>query len=91
STKGKPKTKKVSATSHKRSPAPSTAASPGAAARAQQLPSTGYQFEHMWRSTEGSLEARLELLRAIPPSSISKIFRRTALEVELLSGILQYL
>lgn len=91
STKGKPKTKKVSATSHKRSPAPSTAASPGAAARAQQLPSTGYQFEHMWRSTEGSLEARLELLRAIPPSSISKIFRRTPLEVELLSGILQYL
>ena len=91
STKGKPKTKKAPAPSLKHSTAPSSASSPGAVARAHQLPSTGYQFEHMWRSTEGSLEARLELLRAIPPSSLSKIFRRTPLEVELLSGILQNL
>lgn len=56
-----------------------------------QPPTTGYQFEHMWRSTEGLLETRLELLRTIPPSSISKIFRRTPLEVELLDGILEHL
>lgn len=91
STEGKPKTKKESAPSLKRSTAPSSAASPGAAARAQKLPTTGYQFEHMWRSTEGSLEARQELLRAIPPSFIPKIFRRTPLEVELLAGILRHL
>ncbi|CAM9815051.1 unnamed protein product, partial [Laminaria digitata] len=91
STEGKPKTKKESTPSLKRSTAPSSAASPGTAARAQKLPTTGYQFEHMWRSTEGSLEARQELLRAIPPSFIPKIFRRTPLEVELLAGILRHL
>lgn len=57
----------------------------------QQLPTSGYQFEHMWRSADGKPEARLELLRAVPPSSISKIFRRTPIEVELLGGILEHL
>ena len=96
STEGEPKTekasaKKSSAPSLKRSPAPSSAAAPGSATRTQQLPTTGYQFEQMWRSTAGSLESRLELLRAIPPASVPKIFRRTPLEVDLLGGILQHL
>lgn len=52
-----------------------------------RLPATGYQLEHMWRSSSTS-EARLRLLRTVPPSLISKIFRRTPLEVELLEGIL---
>ncbi|CAM9255617.1 unnamed protein product [Ectocarpus fasciculatus] len=60
-----------------------------ATAHAPQLPTTGYQFESMWRSTDGSPEARLELLRAVPPSTIAKIFRRTPIEVELLGGVLQ--
>ena len=55
---------------------------------AQPFPSTGYQFEQMWRSTESSKDARLELLRTVPPSSVAKIFRRTPLEVELLGGVL---
>lgn len=63
----------------------------GASRGKQQPPTSGYQFEHMWRSTDGKPEARLELLRAIPPSSISKIFRRTPIEVELLGGILEHL
>lgn len=57
----------------------------------QLLPTTGYQFEHMWRSAVVTSDARLKLLRAIPPSSLVKIFRRTPLEVELLEGILEHL
>lgn len=57
----------------------------------QAAPTTGYQFEHMWRSAGGSKEARLELLRTIPPSSVPKMFRRTPLEVDLLDGILRHL
>lgn len=68
----------------------STAASPSnATTQALQQPTTGYQFEHMWRSTDRSPEARLELLRTVPPSSIAKLFRRTPIEVDLLGGILQ--
>ncbi|CAM9932977.1 unnamed protein product, partial [Ectocarpus sp. 4 AP-2014] len=62
-----------------------------AMAHALQLPTTGYQFESMWRGTDGSPEARLELLRAVPPSTIAKIFRRTPIEVDLLGGVLQEL
>lgn len=69
---------------------PSTAASASSATtQALQQPTSGYQFEHMWRSTDGSPEARLELLRAVPPSTIAKLFRRTPIEVDLLGGILQ--
>ena len=63
----------------------STTATP----QALQLPTTGYQFELMWRSTDGSPEARLELLRAVPPSSVAKFFRRTPIEVDLLGGVLR--
>eukprot|EP00752_Nemacystus_decipiens_P011197 g9950.t1 len=57
---------------------------------ASQLPTTGYQFELMWRSADGSSpEARLELLRAVPPSSVAKFFRRTPIEVDLLGGVLR--
>lgn len=87
----KQKPKKTSAPTHKRPTAAASATAPGAVPQTQQLPTTGYQFEQMWRSTEGSPEARLELLRAVPPSSVSKIFRRTPLEVDLLGGILQRL
>lgn len=64
---------------------------PGSTATPQalQLPTTGYQFELMWRSAEGSPEARLELLRAVPPSSVAKFFRRTPIEVDLLGGVLR--
>ncbi|CAM9307352.1 unnamed protein product [Ectocarpus sp. 6 AP-2014] len=62
-----------------------------AMAHALQLPTTGYQFESMWRGTDGSPEGRLELLRAVPPSTIAKIFRRTPIEVELLGSVLQEL
>lgn len=70
----------------------STAAiSPDAAAKL--LPTTGYQLEHMWRSaaTSSDPDARVELLRTLPPSSIVKIFRHTPLEVELLEEILGHL
>eukprot|EP00903_Cladosiphon_okamuranus_P005495 g5477.t2 len=72
-------------------PTPPTATSPPCSTTHApvQLPTTGYQFELMWRSTGGSLEARLELLRAVPPSSVSKFFRRTPIEVELLGGVLR--
>lgn len=71
---------------------PSTdARSPDSTTRPLQLPTTGYQFELMWRSTDGSTEARLELLRAVPPSSVAKFFRRTPIEVDLLGGVLRYL
>lgn len=63
--------------------------SPGPTTPASQLPTTGYQFEHMWRSTGGSPESRLELLRAVPPSSVVKFFRRTPIEVDLLGGVLR--
>lgn len=69
----------------------STSASSSAS---RQLPTTGYQLEHMWRSASVSSadpDAALELLRAVPPSSIVKIFRHTPLEVELLEGILEHL
>lgn len=70
----------------------STAATSPAAAT-KQVPTTGYQLEHMWRSaaTSSDPDARLKLLRAVPPSSIVKIFRYTPLEVELLEGILGHL
>ncbi|CAM9280418.1 unnamed protein product [Scytosiphon promiscuus] len=69
---------------------PSTSAPvAGTTTQRLQLPTTGYQFEHMWRSTDGSPEARLELLRLVPPSSVSKFFRRTPIEVDLLGSILQ--
>lgn len=61
----------------------------GTATQRLQLPTTGYQFEHMWRSTDGSPKARLELLRAVPPSSIAKFFRRTPIEVDLLGSVLR--
>lgn len=72
-------------------PPPSTdTSSPGSTTHAAlQLPTTGYQFELMWRSTDGSPEARLELLRAVPPSSVAKFFRRTPIEVDLLGGVLR--
>ena len=71
---------------------PSTVArASGSTSRAFQLPTTGYQFEHLWRSTDGSPEARLELLRAVPPSSVAKFFRRTPIEVDLLGGVLLHL
>lgn len=71
---------------------PSTAArASGSTSRALQLPTTGYQFEHLWRSTDGSPEARLELLRGVPPSYVAKFFRRTPIEVDLLDGVLQNL
>lgn len=70
---------------------PTDAASSGltAQAAASQLPTTGYQFELMWRSADGSPRARLELLRAVPPSSVAKFFRRTPIEVDLLGGVLR--
>lgn len=69
---------------------PSTdARSPGSTTQAIQLPTTGYQFELMWRSTDGSPQARLELLRAVPPSSVAKFFRRTPIEVDLLGEVLR--
>lgn len=80
-----------------RAPAPTpqqvgpSASAPACRAHALQLPTTGYQFESMWRSADGSPEGRLELLRAVPPSTIAKIFRRTPIEVELLGGVLQEL
>lgn len=75
----------------KRSTSSAGGATTSAVSAQQAAPTTGYQFEHMWRSTEGSKEARLELLRTIPPSSVSKMFRRTPLEVDLLDGILRHL
>lgn len=84
--------KKTAPSQHTTTPsAAAVAAAPGGLAPVLQLPTTGYQFERLWRSTEGSPKARLELLRTIPPSSLSKIFRRTPLEVELLDGILERL
>lgn len=68
----------------------STAASASSSTtQSLEQPTTGYQFEHMWRSTDRSPEARLELLRTVPPSSIAKLFKRTPIEVDLLGGILQ--
>ncbi len=71
---------------------PSNAArASGSTSQTFQLPTTGYQFEHLWRGTEGLPEARLELLRGVPPSSVAKFFRRTPIEVDLLGGVLQNL
>lgn len=53
-------------------------------------PATVYQLEYAWRSAAGT-EARVDLLRSIPPPSISKLFRRTPLDVELLESILEHL
>ena len=76
----------------RRPPSPDARSSPGATSTQtapQQLPTTGYQFELMWRSTDGTPEDRLELLRAVPPSSVAKFFRRTPIEVDLLGGVLR--
>lgn len=88
---GKPEPKTIHApiqTSQK-SLLSTAASSSSATTQSLQQPTTGYQFEQMWRSTNGSPEARLELLRTVPPSSVTKLFRRTPIEVDLLGGILQ--
>lgn len=55
------------------------ARSPGSPTKALELPTTGYQFELMWRSTDGWPQARLELLRAVPrpPSQSFSAGRRS--------------
>lgn len=58
--------------------------------KSSQAPVTGYQLEHMWRSTSSSDE-RVKLLQSIPPKSVSKMFRQTPLELELLEGIIGHL
>lgn len=58
--------------------------------KSSQAPVTGYQVEHMWRSASSSDE-KVKLLESIPPKSVSKMFRQTPLELELLEGILGHL